>query len=201
MVVDVARRFAGWLRSAGHSSADRAQRDISRQAAAVLNTLPSLTRDVAELRNILEQQYGAVQNGLEMLESIDQRVVHVWDEHKSHQSEYLRLVSGILRVIDDCHSDAANRSVPSCFVDVLRGLLRDQGIEALPVSEGDSFEPRLQRCEELVQAPQQAPGTVVQVLEAGYVRCLSDGCQSVIRPARVTVTMDRKDEARVGHDG
>ena len=86
-------------------------------------------------------------------------------------------------------------------VDMLEGLLHEQGIEAFPVPEGDPFDPELHRCEELVQAPRQAPGTVVQVIEAGYVRCLPGGCRSVVRPARVTVTMDRTNEKRVKHDG
>lgn len=187
-----ARYVVGRFQSSRHTNANYGQNQITTRYLYASNSLSSLARDVSELRNTLDQQLKTVQDGLDALESISERLAQVWKEHELLESDYLRVITGILRVFDDCQIQTANQITSNFVLELLDGLLCNQGIEPINVSEGDPFDPRLHQCEETVHVSQQAPGTVVEVVETGYVRTLSSGAQSVIRPARVIVNANHE---------
>ena len=70
----------------------------------------------------------------------------------------------------------------------LEKTLRQQGVEVIPVAEGDVFEPDRHSCEEVEPSADCDPGTVLRILETGYTRRLADGSVVVVQPTKVVIS-------------
>jgi molecular chaperone GrpE (heat shock protein) len=150
--------------------------------------LARLNRDLCDLEATVNQFATAFRLLQEQIAVVRKCAGLAWQDREAMQAEYYAAIRDILRVLDDAQlvEAAAPQTQPLC--DALRRLVRQQRIEPLGAAEGDPFQSELHECESTVAAPQHRPGTIVRVLEKGYVRTLNDGSMAIVRPARVIVS-------------
>jgi molecular chaperone GrpE (heat shock protein) len=110
-----------------------------------------------------------------------------WRGQDDLTARHQRLLLGLLRVLDDCaHLMSLGHEV-AVVHDGLHALLREHGVEVMPVTAGEPFDGERHRSQETVAGTDLPAGVVVDVLAAGYLR-RAGGTTVVIRPATVRVS-------------
>ena len=160
--------------------------DSSKGAAA--NPLTRLLQIVQNAQPVVEQQLAAARMTDELLINIERQLGQAWGERESLIGDYYVLLRSVLTVLEDCGSSSDDSPELQVVRTGLEKTLRQQGIEVIPVAEGDVFEPDIQSCEEVEPSVDCVPGTVLRILDTGYTRRLADGSVVVVRPAKVVIS-------------
>lgn len=158
--------------------------------------------DLANAHGDLREAGKAVREARALLSEVASRhdrigghLNRAWREQESVGEDYRTLLAGVLRILDDCAHLESRNADAAVIGNGLRGLLREQRVETLPVKAGDSFDG------ELHQSQGETPGTagqdpvVAEVLAQGYLR-RAGGTRAVVRPALVRI-----DTKTGGEDG
>ena len=155
--------------------------------------LPSLPDDalsqvnvgLRQLKVLLWEVKSKVQEVESQHQNVQRHASEAWGEREELTALYFEAVRAVLRALDDCDSVPEPPPPLAAVRDGLRRLLRAQGVEPMSVNEGDLFDARMHECAEVMVKEGLAAGTVVRVIEGGYVRALKDGTRQVVRPAKV----------------
>ena len=152
------------------------------------NPLTRLHQFVQNAQPVVEQQFAAARMTDELLTGIERQLGQAWGERESLIGDYYALLRSVLTVADDCRSSSADSPELQVVRIGLENTLRQQGIEVIPVAEGNVFQPDIHSCEEVEPSVDCVPGTVLRILETGYQRRLADGSVVVVRPAKVVIS-------------
>ncbi|MFF0885210.1 nucleotide exchange factor GrpE [Streptomyces sp. NPDC003456] len=144
---------------------------------------PSEDQHTAELRELEDRWRRALAD----LDNLRKR--HTRERERERTAERSRTAAAFLPVLDNLELALAHAgSDPGAIVEGVRAV-RDQGVNVLELlgyprhaETGVTFDPARHEVVGVVQDPDVAPGTVVEVLRPGY----GDG-ERQLRPASVTV--------------
>ena len=139
---------------------------------------------IAELRDTLLRERAEIENQR-------RRMARDLDQARRFANE--KLLRDLLPVCDNLERGLAvehpgaegMREGLQLTLKSLLKVMNDHGLQQIDPASGDTFDPERHEAMSMVPAAGQAPGTVMQVLEKGYV--LND---RLLRPARVIVTQD-----------
>lgn len=176
-----------WLESRGIRERRRHVTGDERGPRPPLSPLTAVNCGLRDVADILGQQLAATHRLLDQVASLEAEAADAWQEQTSLVHQYYGVIRGLLEVLDDC-SENSDGEVLETVRAKLERVLRDQDILPIVVAENSPFEAELHCCEETIESPGQPGGTVIRVLESGYLQRQKDGTTVVIRPARVVAT-------------
>lgn len=147
-------------------------------------------RFVEELRAELDEAIGARQRALADFANYQRRAIE--NESRATQRGMVQVIRAIIPVLD--HFDLALNQDPAKLTaeklmhgvqivrDELTKALEQQNVRAIAPKPGDEFDPQQHEAMMRQEAPDVAPGHIVNALQPGYAIG-----EMVIRPAKVIV--------------
>ncbi len=201
------RTFCSWI---GSFTATRPRRprpgrpsagDATRTGEHKATPLTGIRRAVQDALVVVEQQFEATRLVDERLARIEGHVGEAWRERERLLRDYYCMVRAVLSALDDCRAIAGEGAEAGRVQEILEKVLKEQGVQQIPAAVGDRFRPETQCCEETQPSAEVPPGTVLEILEPGYQRCLADGTTDAIRSVRVVVSKAPEElKERESHD-
>jgi hypothetical protein len=152
--------------------------------------------DLANAHGDLREAGKAVREARALLMAVSSRHDRVaghlnraWREQESVGSDYRTLLAGVLRVLDDCAQLESRYEDAAVIGNGLRALLREQRVEAMPVSAGDLFDGASHESQGEVPDLAGRDPVVAEVVAQGYVR-RAGGAKVTVRPALVRIATE-----------
>jgi hypothetical protein len=155
---------------------------------SVADPLANVHQTVRNTLPVIEDQLVAIRIIEQSLSGIEEAVGLAWRDRENLTANYYTLLRGVLQILDDCHSLGDNGQEFEVVFSGFERILCEQGVEVIPVTEGQRFQPDSQCCEETEASSEHASGTVLRIVQSGYQRRLPNGSSLVVRPARVVVS-------------
>ena len=152
------------------------------------NPLTAVRQIVQTALPLLEEQLGAIRRMDEHFADIEEQLGRAWREREGLVDDYYAMLRNVLQVLDDCRAMGDTGPELKVIGAGLEKLLQQQGVKAIEVAVGDRFQSDRHLCEQTDASGEKPPGTVLRVVEPGYLRQLNDGSTVTIRPARVVVS-------------
>ena len=152
------------------------------------NPLTLVNQGLQELAVALNHQVAAVRAMADHIEAVQGYAADAWQGQEGLQADYYLLLRSILHALDDLPAMSAEEASAGVVRERLERILLEQHVAPMLLREGEPFSAEFHQCEQIIDSPEHPDGTIVRVLEVGYVRTHGDGSVAIVRPARVTVS-------------
>ncbi len=161
----------------------------------------------AKLRDMANSLSNLIVDAKEMSEALNLDLedfgVETWKEKKAQSEKYRELAKSIFLVIDHLEVQSEGRGEGARWVaEKLMRILDEEGIEEIPVAEGDTFDGLFHKHTEERDSDLK-PGVVLDVMRKGYLKRGSDKPDDVmvLRQAEVAVSRGTNKAAEAASKG
>jgi molecular chaperone GrpE (heat shock protein) len=161
------------------------------------NPLTGIRLAVQDAGAVVENQYQALRLTEDRLARIEEHLHRAWQERDGLLRDYHAILKGLLRLLDDVLASSPDQEGLPNIRAGLEKLLKEQGVERIPIAVGEPFQPETQCCEQTEPSDTVPPGSVVRILESGYRITRPGRNGEILRSARVVVSQSAKDAPAV----
>ena len=171
-------------------TADSQESVVADQADAAASLPPSAEQQIAELQGFREQALRQVADLKNEMENIQRRTRKEQEQAQRYApgiiiSELLAIVDNMEKMSESLDGGSSKESLKQGLELIQRNLLEvfeGHGVKKIAARPGNSFDPYRQEAMTQIATSEHEPGTVMAVLQHGYM--LHD---RVLRPSRVIV--------------